>query len=67
MKITLQDMRSMPCATGSGYCSRGARQWADKHKLDWQKFITDGIEEEELSNKKDAMADRLVEWTNNGR
>jgi hypothetical protein len=67
MKVTLQMARSIPLATGQGFCARGMRQFADRYGLDWQAFITDGIEEEILLATNNAMAARLVEWVKNGK
>jgi len=44
-----------------GYCSRGMRSFAARHRLDWEKFLTDGIPEEELLATGDDMARQVVE------
>lgn len=62
MKITLEHARSYPCMTRSGYCARGMRKFAGRYNLDWQKFITEGIDEEVLLATGDSMAERIVEW-----
>lgn len=48
-------------APGLQYCSRGARAWFQQHNLDWFKFVTEGIPEEELLATGDAMAIAVVE------
>lgn len=40
-------------------CSRGARQWFSLHGIDWQQFITKGIEIEKLEALGDAFGDRV--------
>lgn len=42
-------------------CSRGARQWFALHKLDWQSFVTRGIEIEKLEALHDAFADKVCQ------
>lgn len=61
-KITLADARSLPMPTGRGYCSRGLRDFGEKYGIDWEVFVHEGIEEDELLATGDAMAIRLVEF-----
>lgn len=67
MKITLQDARSFPIITRSGYCARGMRLFAERYQLDWQTFITEGIEEEILLATGDDLAKKIVDWVKNAR
>lgn len=48
-------------APGIEYCSRGARKWFALHGLDWNRFVTQGIPEEELLATGDALAIAVVE------
>ena len=48
-------------------CSKGARSFFRKHNLDWQRFITTGLDEEEILATGDAMARRVVEVAHVGR
>ena len=56
--ITMRDVRA------AKMCSRGGRKFAERHGLDWQRFLKEGIPEEELLATGDAMAIRLVEVSN---
>jgi len=62
MKINLEHTRSLPCITGSGYCAKGIRHWADLYGFNWQEFIHEGVEEELVLATGNAMAIRVVEW-----
>lgn len=42
-------------------CSRGARTFFERHGLDWQKFLKDGLPAETLEATGDAMALQVVE------
>lgn len=42
-------------------CSRGARTFFERHGLDWQKFLKDGLPAEALEATGDAMALQVVE------
>ena len=43
------------------YCIRGARAFAERHGLDWRRFLKEGLPEEALLGTGDAMAKRIVE------
>ena len=45
----------------SKQCSRGARAFFERHNLDWQSFLRDGIDAKELRATGDAMAQAVVE------
>lgn len=73
MLITLNHMRQMPLAENrTGYCSKGARLFADRHGLDWEAFCHDGIDESVLLATGDYQAEQVVifarhlEGANNG-
>ena len=42
-------------------CSRGARAFFERHGLDWQAFLREGIQAERLEATGDAMAMKVVE------
>lgn len=42
-------------------CSRGARIFFNRHGLDWQGFLKNGIEAEKLESTGDAMALQVIE------
>lgn len=48
-------------AIGKGYCAKGARAFAIRNNLDFQKFVHEGIPEELLIATGDAMAMVAVE------
>jgi hypothetical protein len=46
---------------GAKLCSRGSRSFFERHGLDWNKFLKEGIPARELENTGDAMALKVVE------
>lgn len=48
-------------------CSRGARQFFERHGLDWQEFIKNGLPSEVIEQTGDAMALQVVKVAKNGR
>lgn len=42
-------------------CSSGARDFFKRHGLDWNKFLTEGLSEEQLLATGDGMARQVVE------
>ncbi len=61
MIITIQD-----CAS-KGYCVRGMRAFAKKHKLSWIDFVKKGIDDKVLESTKDGMALAIIERVKNGQ
>lgn len=55
MIIRMTDIRA------AKMCSRGARAFFQTHGLNWEKFLQEGIPEEELLNTGDPMARQVVE------
>lgn len=55
MIVTHADMRKY------GYCNKGAREFFQKHGLDWALFVKEGLPSEDLLATGDAMAAQLVE------
>lgn len=45
----------------SKLCSRGARTFFERHGLDWNDFLKNGIDSRALLNTEDAMAIKVVE------
>lgn len=56
--VTMQHIRE------AKMCSRGARSFFERHGLDWDLFLKQGIESEQLVKTGDAMALRVVEVAN---
>ncbi len=52
---------TMTHARKAKYCRRGALAFCDRHKLNWHKFLREGLPEEELLATGDAMAVKVVE------
>lgn len=53
-RVTIDDVRR------SGHCVRGAKDWFDRHGLDFRAFLRDGIDEAEFLTNGDALAERIV-------
>lgn len=53
--ITINDVRA------AGHCVRGAKDWFERHGLDFRGFIKNGITEEEFLASGDALAKRIVD------
>ncbi len=51
----------------SKMCSRGTRAFFEKHGLDWNAFLREGIDAEKLKATGDAMALQVVKVAENGR
>lgn len=56
MIITHQDMKRH-----MRYCNSGAREFFERHDLDWSEFVKNGLPDQVLIDTGDAMAIRLVE------
>lgn len=55
MIVTTDDLQPI------NYCARGALRFAKQHNLDWKKFVTEGLPEEDLLATGDALAIAFVE------
>ena len=53
--VTMKDIRA--CRM----CSGGTREFFKRHGMDWNKFIKDGLPEEEFIATGDSMAMQVVE------
>lgn len=51
----------MPDVRRAFMCSRGAREFFDRHGLDWQDFLKNGILASKVLATGDYMAQRVVE------
>ena len=48
-------------------CSGGTREFFIRHNMDWNKFLSEGLPEEEFIKTGDAMALQVVEAARHGR
>jgi hypothetical protein len=48
-------------------CSNGTRDFFNRHGLDWQEFLKEGVDAEKLRATGDAMALKVVKVAENGR
>jgi hypothetical protein len=55
VKVTMRDVRA------AKMCSKGARAFFERHALDWQEFLKEGIPVETLEKIDDAMSNRVIE------
>ena len=55
MIITLQDLRRMR------HCSKGARAFFKSYGLDWNKFVKEGLPEEDFLGTNNQLAIDMVE------
>ncbi len=61
MKVFIHHARAILGPTGRGYCSRGMRLFAEKHGLNFEDFVKNGVDAEVLLATNDEMAKRAVE------
>lgn len=61
VKVTMQHVRQ------ANMCSRGARQFFMRHGLDWQKFLSEGLDSDIIEATGDAMAIEVVKVAKDGR
>lgn len=48
---------------GVSFCVSGSREFFKRHNLDWDKFVREGLPEEELLATGDAMCECMVmQW-----
>jgi len=53
--VIMKDIRSVKM------CSGGTRRFFKRHGLDWNKFLSEGLPEEDFIGTGDAMAMQVVE------
>lgn len=61
IKITMLHVRQ------AKMCSSGAREFFKRHDLDWQKFLSEGLDSNLIEATGDAMALEVVKVAKNGR
>lgn len=62
MIVGMRDVRSL------NWCRKGAKDFCDRHGIDWDTFRTTGVDQSEFEKTGDSMALQLVEKANeNGR
>lgn len=54
-RITISDVRR------AGHCVSGARDWFERHGLDFRDFVKNGISEDDFLASGDALAAAVVE------
>lgn len=59
--IGMKDVRKM------NWCAKGARDFCEKHGIDWGQFRTVGVPAKVMLATGDAMAIKLVKAAENGR
>ena len=57
MKVYIRHARAI---ANGGYCSRGMRKFAERHSLDWEDFLLNGIDADVLRSIDDEMARAVV-------
>ena len=60
-RITIDDVRQ------TGHCVAGARDWFNRHGLDFRDFIRNGIAEEDFLTSGDTIAVEIVKATRERR
>lgn len=55
MRITINHVRK------AGHCPNGARAWFERHSLNFKEFLRNGMDEEVLIEKGDALILRVIE------
>lgn len=59
--VTVDDWHNVRNISGHQYCTRGAKQWARTHKLDFDKFVMEGLPASQFLATGDALALEFVE------
>ena len=55
MRVLHQDMRAI------NFCNRGAREFCERHGFDWQTFVEQGVELDEVERIDDEMLKQTVD------
>jgi len=55
VKVTITDIRK------AGYCVSGAKEWFERHNLDFRDHVKNGTDAEILLATGDALAVRVIE------
>ena len=59
-RVYIAHARAVLGSNGRGYCSRGMRAFANRHDLNWEDFVTNGIDIETLRAIDDDMARAVI-------
>ena len=63
MIVTTRRLFSIPgYSQRAGFCRSGAREWFQRHGLDWRDFVQNGIPAETLEATGDGLALAVVAW-----
>lgn len=54
--VTTKDTRALQ------YCNKGVRAFCQQHNIDYQNFIKNGIDADDLLKTNDVMAIKLIEY-----
>ncbi|KNX40152.1 hypothetical protein ROTO_33110 [Roseovarius tolerans] len=54
-RVTIHDLRD------ARYCLAGVRPWFRRHGLDWQDFLTHGIDADRLRATNDALVEPVIQ------
>ena len=54
-RVTIQDLRD------ARYCLAGVRPWFRRHELDWQDFLSHGIDADRLRATGDALVEPVIQ------
>lgn len=55
VRVYIQDARSVR------YCSRGLRAFCESHGLDWELFLKEGLDSDDLEKIDDAMLKKVID------
>ena len=55
IRVTIQDLRA------ARYCLAGVRPWFQRHGLNWQDFLTQGIDTDRLRATGDALVEPVIQ------
>jgi hypothetical protein len=53
-RVTIRDLRD------ARYCRAGVRPWFQRHGLNWQDFLAQGIEADQLRATGDALVEPVI-------
>ena len=60
-RIYIHHARAVICSNGKGYCSRGMRAFAIRHKLNYEDFLKNGIAIEDALKIDDEMMRAVIQ------
>ncbi len=59
-KVYIHHARAIIGPNGKGYCNRGLRLFGQRHGLDWEDFLQNGIDIEIIRQIDDEMARAVI-------